>query len=231
MGKKNRKRLIYFLFATCLVISYLKIAEAQNIQETKTHSQSIIKPKMIYVSDFFLDVKPHQEEQQGPLRSLLHSRKLVSDDPKAQAGKMVEVLSEALVDELRKRGLNAMRTTSANDFLPEDWLLEGEFLDSDEGNSLRRASIGSKIKGAPMHVMAMVSQVDDEIKTPILVFDPSIAAGKKPGSILAAVIMKNPYVMAAKFVLSRKASDKEIKKLASEIASGIEQYMKERGIQ
>ncbi len=45
-----------------------------------------------------------------------------------------------------------------------------------------------------------------------------------------AVVMHNPYVAAAKFVMSKKQPDKEAKKIAQSIADAIAKFMKAQGI-
>jgi hypothetical protein len=45
-----------------------------------------------------------------------------------------------------------------------------------------------------------------------------------------AVVMHNPYVAAAKFVMSKKQPDKEAKKVAKAIADAIGKFMAAQGI-
>jgi len=42
--------------------------------------------------------------------------------------------------------------------------------------------------------------------------------------------MMNPYVMAAKYVLSSRATDKDVEQLASKVASELIAYMQSNGI-
>jgi hypothetical protein len=51
-------------------------------------------------------------------------------------------------------------------------------------------------------------------------------SGKMPG----AAVTLNPYVAAAKFVLAKNASDKDVIHAASGIAAEIVKYMKTRGM-
>ena len=63
-------------------------------------------------------------------------------------------------------------------------------------------------------------------KKPFLTFDSEGASGHMPG----AVVSKNPYVAAAKFVMSKKEPEREAKKVASSIAQEIGRFMASQGI-
>jgi len=67
------------------------------------------------------------------------------------------------------------------------------------------------------------------MNTPFLTFDSDGASGHMPG---AAVIHKNPYVAAAKFVMSKKESEREreAKKVARSIADEIGKFMSAQSI-
>lgn len=214
--------LMFFLPMDLLSATVLESSEPQRAV------QPAAKPQMIYVEDFYLNVTPSEDEKEGPLRSFLHRRKGDSDDSGDLTRSIASRLSKILIEEMNNQGLLSTRVAPGEECIPGSWLLQGEFLDSNKDGVLQRASIGSRVKNAPMHVMVMVSEVKSGALEPFLIFDPSAASGKRPGSILASVLMKNPYVIAAKFVLSRQASDREIKTLASEIAKELAQYMKEK---
>lgn len=64
------------------------------------------------------------------------------------------------------------------------------------------------------------------MKTPFLTFDSEGASGHMPG----AAVMQNPYVAAAKFVISRREPEREAKKVAESIADEIGKFMAAHGI-
>ena len=70
-----------------------------------------------------------------------------------------------------------------------------------------QAGIGFGAGQSEVEVQAQVYAVSD-LDTPFLVFDSKGASGHMPG----AVMTKNPYVAAAKFVMSKKEPDKEAKR-------------------
>ena len=52
------------------------------------------------------------------------------------------------------------------------------------------------------------------------------ANNENSGKKIGAVIMMNPYVAAAKFVMEKNAPDKTVKKTASDVAKEIEGHMR-----
>lgn len=77
-----------------------------------------------------------------------------------------------------------------------------------------------------MQIEVEVSDLASYPEDPFLVMGTHTGSGRKPG----AVVTLNPYVAAAKFVLSGNASEKDVKNAASEIASELTGYMKSNGL-
>jgi hypothetical protein len=65
------------------------------------------------------------------------------------------------------------------------------------------------------------------MNTPFLTFDSEGASGHMPG---AAVMHKNPYAAAAKFVMSKKEPEREAKKVARSIADEIGKFVAAQSI-
>jgi hypothetical protein len=63
--------------------------------------------------------------------------------------------------------------------------------------------------------------------TAFLTFDSAGTSGHMPG---AAVMHKNPYAAAAKFVMSKNDPEREAKKVAKAIADEIGKFMAAQGI-
>jgi len=105
------------------------------------------------------------------------------------------------------------------------WVITGEFTEVDTGNRALQAGVGFGAGQSQLQVTARVALVR-ESDSPFLVFDSKKASGHMPG----AVMMHNPYVAAAKFVMSKKQPDKEAKKIAQSIADAIAKFMKAQGI-
>jgi len=119
-----------------------------------------------------------------------------------------------------------MKLSSPTRLPTTGWIIEGEFLEVDEGGRLRRAMIGFGSGAAKMEIEAVVSELTQNQKIPFLVFDSGTSSRKGPG----AAFIRNPYVTAAKLILSKNSSKKDIQKLAKRIADSICDYMKEKNL-
>jgi hypothetical protein len=72
-----------------------------------------------------------------------------------------------------------------------------------------------------MDIEVQVADLATYPDEPFLLFGTRTGSGKMPG----AAVTLNPYVAAAKFVMSKNASDKDVKHAASQIAGEIVNYM------
>ncbi|MCX5707301.1 MAG: DUF4410 domain-containing protein, partial [Candidatus Omnitrophica bacterium] len=133
----------------------------------------------------------------------------------------------SLVKDLNKKGINATRLSSADTLPPEGWIIRGEFLEFQEGDQAQQAVIGLGKGSAKMQARIEVSELGKAGNTPFLIFGSNTSSALRPGAGAMAAI--NPYAAAAKFVLSKDPSDKEIKKIAAEVASNIEEYLEQIG--
>lgn len=203
--------------------------ESENITSRLPKSS----PKTVYVDDFTLNLQDFQGDAgvRGALpggvvdgalgrigQGLPHP--LATTDPATRARAIVQAMAEALVGELRDRGVPAERLPGG--LLPHDgWLVSGRFTEVDEGNRLRRAAIGFGQGASMMEVQVGVSDLSSPAPTaPFLVFGTVKQAGEKPG----ATMTLNPYAAAAKFVMEKNASEKDTRKTASEIAVELLKY-------
>jgi hypothetical protein len=195
--------------------------------------QPVVRPAMIYVADFGLDSENVKDDggilKNGPIRERLSQRTgpLGSDQsPGATAARLVDTLSTNLVKELAAQSLPAMRLTPGAPLPARGWLIQGQFLEVDKGNRLQRAVIGFGSGASVMEIEVRVSELGAHSDEPFLIVGTRAESGKAPG----AVVTMNPYVAAAKFVLSKNASEKDAKNSASRIASEINGYMKAHGL-
>jgi len=185
-------------------------------------------PRTVYVYDFALDVQ-HFEGDEG-VGGILSNRRLgllgqrlphpmTSQDPVEQARKIIDTMSQSLIKNLRDKGLIAERLSGTQAALPHDgWLLQGIFTEVDEGNRIKRAVIGFGRGATSMNVQVGVSDLTSaQPKTPFIVFGTVKDPKKMPG----AVVTINPYVAAAKFVMEKNATEKDIQKTAEQIVDEI----------
>lgn len=192
-------------------------------------------PRTVYVADFKLDAStiktdpgvggvPDQVEQSGGLLARLSQRRLrqpaISGSPEDKARQIVNVMAEDLVKSLRDQGLAAERIGSATSRLPkEGWLILGNFTDVDEGNRLERSAIGFGLGSTQMQIQVGVSDLASPQPT-----QPFISFGtvKDPSMMPGAAY--NPYALAVKFHLQKKATEENIQKTADLIVAELSKY-------
>ena len=139
--------------------------------------------------------------------------------------KLPAALQKALVDDLATSIAAATAGDGAGASRVDCWVITGRFIDVNQGSGALQAGVGFGAGQSSVEVRAQVYALRD-MDTPFLVFDSKGASGHMPG----AVAMHNPYVAAAKFVMSKKQPDKEAKKVAKSIAEAIGKFMAAQGI-
>src|SRR5262249_15035747 len=95
----------------------------------------------------------------------------------------------------------------------------GEFLEIDEGNRLRRAVVGFGAGQADVHVQVEVFDLLRDPRTPVLVYGTAEASSKAPGGAVMTAATHNPYAMAARYVLSRRATGEEVERRVKRTAA------------
>ncbi len=189
------------------------------------------KPQNVYVADFLFDrqaVIQGDDSRHGPLESLRPRIFRQKDQERSveQAEDLVQLLSQCLVDRLNEKGIPASRVSSLNELASDGVLVQGEFLDLDEGDPLKQSAVGLNTGATKMEIKVMISNLPLDNSKPSDVLDlQSSSASKGPGGILGLAICGNPYVLAAKFVMAKHTAEKDIRKLALEIADKIQSYL------
>jgi hypothetical protein len=185
-------------------------------------------PRTIYISDFALEAE-RLEGDQG-VKGLLPDKRLknigkrlphpmTDSNPEEQARKIVDAMSQSLVDDLNGRGFIARRLSGSQGVLPrKGWLVQGVFTEVDEGNRIKRAVIGFGRGATRMEVQVAVSNLaSQKPKTPFIVFGTAKTPKKMPG----AAVTLNPYIAAAKFVVEKDATEQDIRTTAEQIVDEI----------
>jgi len=192
-------------------------------------------PRKVYVADFKLDqatIKtdsglggvPDQVEQTGGLLGRLSQRKLfqsnISGSPEQKAGQIVNLMAEDLVKSLQDKGLAAERIGSMSGTLPKDgWLIQGNFTDVDEGNRMERSAIGFGLGATQMQVQVGVSDLASPQPTqPFMSFGTVKDPSMMPGAAY------NPYALAVKFRMQKKATGEDIQKTADLIVDELSKH-------
>ena len=229
-------RYVYWSALTLAVIAWWPVPElhAQQIlggievkDEVVTRSLPAALPKLVYVTDFALDAEKNTADEgvrgvlPGPLGRRL-PRVLPKTDAAEKARQIVETMAESLVQHLKAKGVQAQRLRNPIGVLPlEGWLVQGAFTVVDQGNRLKRAAIGFGQGATHMDVQVGISDLASaEPRAAFAVFGTT----KDPSLIPGAVVTKNPYVAAAKFVLEKNAGERDVQKTAAQIADEIVKF-------
>jgi hypothetical protein len=233
------------LFTASLAFGALTPAKVSNVTPNPSALPAAKAPAVIYVDRFPVNQTASQpssndtsdDEQGGGLfgnRPHLLGR-LRGDNDDTILGlrhqeqhdetlaKLPRVLQKALVENLSKSIAPAVKGDGSDS--TRGWLITGQFLVIDLGSRALQAGVGFGAGQSQVQVQVQIYSLRDRA-TPFLVFDSKGASGHMPG----AVMMMNPYVAAAKFVMSKKEPEKEAKKIAKSIAEEIGKFMAAQGI-
>jgi hypothetical protein len=227
---KPRIALLVFLALTVAAAITAPRAQSQAPAPAAAAPQTV-KPNftsdtIIYVSDFELDASNVTADQSGSNRPgiIERPRKREEHDPQAQAAKLVNTMSQSLVDDLKKAGYKVQRVPPGGAPPKMGAWVHGVFTEVDEGNSRRRAVIGFGAGQASMDLYVTLTDLAQPDK-PLYNSAQDATSKNKPG----AAITMNPYVAAAKFVMEKNAPEKMVKKTAGEISAQVAAQMASYG--
>jgi len=223
-----------FAIVPSLIVAALTPAK---VSDVKTDSSVAAKaPKVIYVKTFSISNAASKSENGeregrphllGALRGGEQNTAIGEHREAEQEHTFAEapvILQKALIENLSKSVAAGANGDGAR-VSPGSWIITGEFVDVDTGNRAMQAGVGFGAGQSHLEVRAKVYAAAD-MNTPFLTFDSEGASGHMPGG----VAMKNPYVVAAKFVMSKREPEKEAKKVAKSIAAEIGKFMAAHGI-
>ena len=219
----------------CLSLMLLGFGGAKVSGQRDAGAGPATTPPVIYVMDFDLEVGdvqsatgPVQSRRQGrgALANILPEARTGQKDPAVQVRELVDLMSTSLVKELGKLGFKASRLSAGMAEPSEGLLVRGVFAQVDEGNRLRRAVIGFGSGQTDLQVMVAVDDLVRGSPQPFYELDTNAESRKLPG----AAITMNPYVAAAKFVLSGRDMNKNVTQTASKIAADIAGRLGKPGI-
>jgi len=164
------------------------------------------KPECVYVVDFALDAQALSRNSSSDphlIKTFHHGSNIPTRDPILKAKEIVSILSDSLVEELKNKGIPSSKVSNPLILPANCWLVEGEFLEPNIDGRMSRVVLGLGDNTAKMLVSARVSELGKKRHIPFLTFD------------------KN------RFILSKEASEEDVKKIAAGIALEIESYIQE----
>jgi hypothetical protein len=100
---------------------------------------------------------------------------------------------------------------------PQGWLLRGVFTEVEQGNRLQRTIIGFGAGETEVEAVANLDDLSRGPPPPFYDIDASADSRKLPG----AIVMRNPYAAAAKFVMAGQSLDRNVKQAAKDIAKTV----------
>jgi len=184
----------------------------------------VANPRPVVVYDFAFDVAQLHTDQglmsgrQGPVKRIVGGLQ-PEESPAQKAARLAGLLSESIAKELADLKIPASRESRGGPLPADGLLVAGEFLQVDEGNRLKRAIVGFGAGATEVLAQVAVYDLAQSRDQPILVYGTGTGSKPMPG----AVVTLNPYAMAAKYVLSRNATEKDVRKLGSQIAKDLAQ--------
>lgn len=213
--------------------------EAMPLTPARGTNATVTPPSVIYVTDFYLPPGMIQSspavlnQRQGPVGRVRQNLKSIrEEDPATKAKELVNTLGESITHELNKAGYRAEYRPSATglrtNFFPNTaalppagWVLGGWFERVQEGNRVEQATIGFGAGSGQVSIEVVVSDLAGDPRQPFLCIGSENAKHRMPGGLVSM----NPYAMAAKFVLARGQTERDVKAMGAAIARSLVQYL------
>jgi len=208
------------LLATLWLCALTPLASAQPLGASTAQGAPLV-----YVTDFELEPGSVKQDTNPVENARQHAGGLLPRpfqrhrDPQQKADEIVTKMADALVNDLRAKGLDARRLANGALLPAQGWLVRGVFLSVDEGNSMRRAVVGFGAGASQIELAVAVDDLAGQAPQPLYQVIDSASSHAKPGA--GAAIALNPYVAAAKFVLARADDRRNVDRAAAEVADAV----------
>ncbi|HEX9078661.1 MAG TPA: DUF4410 domain-containing protein [Desulfuromonadaceae bacterium] len=190
---------------------------------TDESRQPTSAPKVIYIQDFDLGYDTAKQDAEGPGRRILgRLRQSRQSGAEQKAKKLVGIMTGSLVKWFSEKGIVARQPIPGPPLPDSGWLIRGVFTEVDQGKRIVRATIGFGAGSTKMEVYVRISNLADDPDAPFIIF----GTEKEPNKVPGAIVTMNPYVAAAKFVMQKNASEKDVKKTAAQIVETVMNYVK-----
>jgi hypothetical protein len=189
------------------------------------------QPGTVYVTDFDLELPADPRSGQspgllghrsGPGGRILDRLRHEPGSTEERAARLLTLLSTSLVSDLQNAGIPAHHLAPSEPRPSDGWLLRGVVTYLEEGDRIRRAVVGFGAGATELDVYACLADLARDGDKPFYTVDTSATSGNMPG----AVITMNPYAAAAKYKMSRNASEKDVEHTARKIAEEVVKRIK-----
>jgi hypothetical protein len=210
--------------------------ESQPVVRPAAAASAETAPRVVYVEDFALDPAivrtasdvPSQILGRRPILSQVRERAggllrpTDSSDPATEARQAINQLAESIVGGLTRGGVAAQRIAAGAPVPPDAWVVRGQVDQLSEGNRTEQAVVGF---GAGEPVVEVSGNVDATQGT-VLTFGDQSRTHRMPGG----AVTRNPYVIAARFVMTRGSTSRDVQQLGENLAGEIVGYMRNNGL-
>ena len=226
----------FLAVVSSLIVALVPPAKVADVQTNSSAEHGTKRPTVIHVKSFSIN-KSTTNAQSAEGRGRPHllgvlrggeQNTVIGQHREQQRedtlAKLPGLLQQALIRDLSNSVSPADKGDGAQPSR-DSWVVTGEFVEVDTGNRAMQAGVGFGAGQSQLEVHAKVYAGSD-MRTPFLTFDSKGASGYLPG----AVAVKNPYVAAAKFVMSKRQPEQEANKVAQGIANEIGKFMVAQGI-
>ncbi|MBN2508538.1 MAG: DUF4410 domain-containing protein [Verrucomicrobia bacterium] len=208
----------------CILLAGCQSASTGNAPATPPPAPLAANPRPVVVHDFAFDAARLHTDQgllgqrQGPVMRMRQNLR-PEETPAEKGARLAELLSETITKELVELNIPACRAPRGSPARANALVVGGQFMEVDEGNRLKRAVIGFGTGATEVLVQVSVYDLLQSRDQPILVYGTGTGSKPMPGGM----VLMNPYAMAAKYVLSRNASEKDVRNLGKQIAKDLAQ--------
>lgn len=201
---------------------------------------ALTAPRVVYVADFTIDPSvvetssdlPSRVMANRPILSRLRNSiggvtgRADSTDPSQEARQAVDQLASALVRELARSGVSAQRVRAGAEPPADGWIVHGVFVALDEGNRVTSSMVGFGTGQPHVEVSGDIVALTNNSSSLVLTFGDSSRTRHMPG----AAVTRNPYAMAARFVMSRGATGRDVQDLGKRLGEEIVTFMRDRNL-
>jgi hypothetical protein len=219
-SSKSRLSYIQLTLAGILILSSFP----SNGHSAKVISQEDLaslppgRPTIVYVQDFKIEKESTGSDQQtlggGRARALIARARSATG---MQSSQVVDLMSSSLVSDLNRGGVKAQRLAAGEPLPKNGWLVRGIFTEVDQGSRVLRSQVGFGAGATDLAVLVNVGDLQKGKLESFYRLETEAGSRKMPG----AVVTRNPYVAAAKFVMSRRDLPKNVRQTAQTIADQI----------